>query len=226
MTSWNISQSVAVLDIVIQNWIVRLSYASLNRSAAALEQISQCCVPFIHPWEYSVRAARRVTRIETVNKRTGEVNDFTVHSSASAAHGLWFRGGGFTTMGYAAHNALADADLSVSAYKLFHKMCALQNRKDHGLVLIESQAKFAEQVGMSQASVSRSLKQLAAHGFIYPDGRNWRIRADFVFNGGGAAQGQAVQSIPADTPDPYAGARADLKVVEGGDEKRDGDDRS
>jgi hypothetical protein len=159
-----------------------------------------------------------VTRIETVNKRTGEVSDFTVHSSVPAAHGLWFRGGGFTTMGYAAHNALADADLSVSAYKLFHKMCALQNRKDHGLVLIESQAKFAEQVGMSQASVSRSLKQLAAQGFIYPDGRNWRIRPDFVFNGNGAAQGEAVQNIPAGTPDPYAGGRTDLTVIEGGNE--------
>ncbi|MFD8428630.1 hypothetical protein ACFV1R_13635 [Streptomyces coelicoflavus] len=110
-----------------------------------------------------------------MNKRTGEVNDFTVHSATSAAHGLWFRGGGFTTMGYAAHNALADADLSVSAYKLFHKMCALQNRKDHGLVLVESQVKFAEQVDMSQASVSRALKQLAAQGFIYPEGRNWRL---------------------------------------------------
>ncbi|CAL9470980.1 hypothetical protein SUDANB140_02844 [Streptomyces sp. enrichment culture] len=171
-----------------------------------------------------MRAARRVTRIETVNTRTGEVNDFTVHSSTSAAQGLWFRGGGFTTMGYAAHHALADADLSVSAYKLFHKMCALQNRKDHGLVLVESQVKFAEQVGMSQASVSRSLKQLAAHGFIYPDGRNWRIRADFVFNGNGVAQGHAVQNIPADAPDPYTGGRADLKVVDGGDEGRGGGD--
>jgi hypothetical protein len=165
-----------------------------------------------------VRAARRVTRIETVNKRTGEVNDFTVHSSVSAARGLWFRGGGFTTMGYAAHNALADADLSASAYKLFHKMCALQNRKDHGLVLVESQTKFAEQVGMSQASVSRSLKQLSTHGFIYPEGRNWRIRPDFVFNGGGAAQGQAVQNIPDGTPDPYAGGRTDLTVIDGGGE--------
>lgn len=170
-----------------------------------------------------MRAARRVTRIETVNKRTGEVNDFTVHSATSAAHGLWFRGGGFTTMGYAAHNALADADLSVSAYKLFHKMCALQNRKDHGLVLVESQVKFAEQVGMSQASVSRALKQLAAEGFIYPDGRNWRLRPDFVFNGNGVAQGQAVQGIPAGVPDPYAGGRVDLKVVDGGDEGRDAD---
>ncbi|MEV5660320.1 cyclic nucleotide-binding domain-containing protein [Streptomyces flaveolus] len=160
-----------------------------------------------------------------MNKRTGEVSDFTVHSSISAAHGLWFRGGGFTTMGYAAHNALADADLSVSAYKLFHKMCALQNRKDHGLVLIESQVKFAEQVGMSQASVSRSLKQLAAHGFIYPDGRNWRIRPDFVFNGNGAAQGEAVQNIPAGTPDPYAGGRTDLTVIEGGNEGQT-DDRA
>ncbi|MEW1997997.1 hypothetical protein ACFWFH_23245 [Streptomyces coelicoflavus] len=153
-----------------------------------------------------------------MNKRTGEVNDFTVHSSASAAHGLWFRGGGFTTMGYAAHNALADADLSVSAYKLFHKMCALQNRKDHGLVLVESQVKFAAQVGMSQASVSRALKQLAAEGFIYPDGRNWRLRPDFVFNGNGVAQGQAVQSIPGGTPDPYTGGRADLKIVDGPDQ--------
>ncbi len=167
-----------------------------------------------------MRAARRVTRIETVNKRTGEVNDFTLHSSVSAAHGLWFRGGGFTTMGYAAHNALADADLSVSAYKLFHKMCALQNRKDHGLVLIESQSKFAEQVGMSQASVSRGLKQLADHGFIYADGRNWRIRPDFVFNGNGAAQGEAVRNIPAGTPDPYAGGRTDLTVIEGGGEEQ------
>ncbi|MFF6998449.1 hypothetical protein ACFY93_26280 [Streptomyces sp. NPDC008313] len=153
-----------------------------------------------------------------MNKRTGEMNDFTVHSSVPAAHGLWFRGGGFTTMGYAAHDALADADLSASAYKLFHKMCALQNRKDHGLVLVESQVKFAERVGMSQASVSRSLKQLAAQGFIYPDGRNWRIRPDFVFNGNGAAQGQAVQNIPAATPDPYAGTRTDLTVIDGGDE--------
>ncbi|MET9821685.1 MULTISPECIES: cyclic nucleotide-binding domain-containing protein [Streptomyces] len=190
----------------------------LNRIPTALQRISQRCTSFIHPWEYSVRAARRVTRIETVNKRTGEVNDFTVHSAASAAHGLWFRGGGFTTMGYAAHNALADANLSVSAYKLFHKMCALQNRKDHGLVLVESQTKFAEQVGMSQASVSRGLKQLASQGFIYPDGRNWRIRPDFVFNGNGAAQGQAVQSIPADAPDPYDRKRADLKIVDGQDD--------
>lgn len=121
-------------------------------------------------------------------------------------------------MGYAAHHALADADLSVSAHRLFHKMCALQNRKDHGLVLVESQVKFAEQVGMSQASVSRSLKQLAAHGFIYPDGRNWRIRLDFVFNGNGAAQGQAAQSIPPGTPDPYAGTRTDLTVIDGGNE--------
>lgn len=168
-----------------------------------------------------------MTRIETVNKKTGEVNDFTVHSSVSAAHTLWFRGGGFTTMGYAAHNALADADLSASAYRLFHKMCALQNRKDHGLVLVESQTKFAEQVGMSQASVSRSLKQLASQGFIYPEGRNWRIRPDFVFNGNGAAQGQAVQNIPAGTPDPYAGPRTDLTVIDGGnDEKADEADGS
>jgi DNA-binding transcriptional MocR family regulator len=125
-------------------------------------------------------------------------------------------------MGYAAHNALADADLSVSAYKLFHKM-ALQNRKDHGLVLIESQVKFAEQVGMSQASVSRSLKQLATQGFIYCEGRNWRIRPDFVFNGNGAAQGQAMQNIPEGTPDPYAGGRRDLTVIEGGNETRDDD---
>ncbi|MBQ1097004.1 winged helix-turn-helix domain-containing protein [Streptomyces sp. b94] len=126
-------------------------------------------------------------------------------------------------MGYAAHNALADADLSVSAYKLFHKMCALQNRKDHGLVLVESQVKFAEQVGMSQASVSRSLKQLAAQGFIYREGRNWRIRPDFVFNGNGASQGQAVQNIPSGTPDPYAETRTDLMVIDGGDEGREGD---
>ncbi|WP_329134631.1 helix-turn-helix domain-containing protein [Streptomyces sp. NBC_00670] len=130
-------------------------------------------------------------------------------------------------MGYAAHNALADADLSASAYRLFHKMCALQNRKDHGLVLVESQTKFAEQVGMSQASVSRSLKQLASQGFIYPEGRNWRIRPDFVFNGNGAAQGQAVQNIPAGTPDPYAGPRTDLTVIDGGnDEKADEADGS
>ncbi|MFC8099987.1 helix-turn-helix domain-containing protein [Streptomyces sp. NPDC057363] len=158
-----------------------------------------------------------------MNKGTGEVNDFTVHSSVSAAHALWFRGGGFTTMGYAAHNALADADLSVSAYKLFHKMCALQNRKDHGLVLVESQVRFAEQVGMSQASVSRSLKQLAAQGFIYREGRNWRIRPDFVFNGNGAAQGQAMQNIPEGTPDPYAGTRTDLTVIDGGNEGQAGD---
>ncbi|SDF99066.1 hypothetical protein SAMN05216260_11326 [Streptomyces griseoaurantiacus] len=164
-----------------------------------------------------------MTRIETVNKKTGEVNDFTLHSSVSAAHALWFRGGGFTTMGYAAHNALADADLSASAYRLFHKMCAIQNRKDHGLVLVESQAKFAEQVGMSQASVSRGLKQLASQGFIYAEGRNWRIRPDFVFNGNGVAQGQAVQNIPAGTPDPYAGTRTDLTVIDGGNgEKADG----
>ncbi|NEB09212.1 hypothetical protein G3I32_10055 [Streptomyces coelicoflavus] len=151
------------------------------------------------------------------------MNDFTVHSATSAAHGLWFGGGGFPTMGYAAHNALADADLSVSAYKLFPKMCALQNRKDHGLVLVESQVKFAEQVGMSQASVSRALKQLATGGFICPEGRNWRLRPGLVFNGNGVAQGQAVQSIPAGTPDPYAGGRTDLKNVDGGDQKQQGD---
>ncbi|MEU1229067.1 hypothetical protein [Streptomyces sp. NPDC005828] len=153
-----------------------------------------------------------------MNRTTGEIADFTVHSSVSAARGLWFRGGGFTTMGYAAHQALADADLSVSAYKLFHQMCAIQNRKDHGLVIVESQVKFAEQVGMAQSSVSRSLKQLADAGFIYPDGRNWRIRPDFAFNGNGAAQGQAVQNIPAGTPDPYAPKGAQLTVIDGGDD--------
>lgn len=71
-------------------------------------------------------------------------------------------------MGYAAHNALADADLSASAYKFFHKMCALQNRKDHGLVLVESQVKFAEQVGMSQASVSRAFKHPRVPGIHLP----------------------------------------------------------
>lgn len=163
-----------------------------------------------------MRAARRVTRIETVNRTTGEVQDLTVHSSVGAAHGLWFRGGGFTTMGYDAHDALAEADLSGAAYKLFHKMCALQNRKDHGLVRVESQVKFAEQVGMSQSTVSRSLRQLAEAGFIYPDGRDWRIRPDFVFNGNGAAQGRAVRNIPAGTPDPYAGKGAELTVIDGG----------
>ncbi|WP_369145636.1 ArsR family transcriptional regulator [Streptomyces sp. R44] len=120
-------------------------------------------------------------------------------------------------MGYDAHNALAEADLSGASYKLFHKMCALQNRKDHGLVRVESQVKFAEQVGMSQSSVSRSLRQLAEAGFIYPDGRDWRIRPDFAFNGNGAAQGQAVQNIPAATPDPYARKGAELTVIDGGD---------
>ncbi|MGA5220239.1 hypothetical protein ACPCAE_29780 [Streptomyces cinereoruber] len=119
--------------------------------------------------------------------------------------------------------ALADADLSVSAYKLFHRMCALQNRKDHGLVIVESQVKFAEQVGMAQSSVSRSLKQLSEAGFIYPDGRNWRIRPDFVFNGNGAAQGRAVQGIPADAPDPYTRKGAGLTVIDGGDNGDDGD---
>ncbi len=127
-------------------------------------------------------------------------------------------------MGYAAHMALADADLSVSAYKLFHRMCALQNRKDHGLVIVESQVKFAEQVGMAQSSVSRSLKQLSEAGFIYPDGRNWRIRPDFVFNGNGAAQGRAVQSVPADAPDPYTRKGAGLTVIDGGDNGGDGDE--
>ncbi|WP_024755772.1 helix-turn-helix domain-containing protein [Streptomyces exfoliatus] len=120
-------------------------------------------------------------------------------------------------MGYDAHQALADAPLSVSAYKLFHKMSALQNRKDHGLVRVESQAKFAEQCGMSQPSVSRGLRQLAENGFIYPDGRDWRIRADLLFNGNGAAQAQAVRNIPDDAPDPYATNRsADLTVIKGG----------
>ncbi|MFF6790704.1 helix-turn-helix domain-containing protein [Streptomyces filamentosus] len=92
---------------------------------------------------------------------------------------------------------------------------ALQNRKDHGLVRVENQTRFAEQVGMSQSSVSRALKQLAEHGFIYPDGRDWRLRADFVFNGGGAAQGQAVRNIPADAPDPYASGGG-LTLIDGG----------
>ncbi len=162
-----------------------------------------------------MRAARRVTKIETVNRRTGEIQDLTVHSSLNAGSGIWFRGGGYTTMGYDAHNALAEADLSGASYKLFHKMCALQNRKDHGLVRVESQTRFAEQVGMSQSSVSRALKQLAEHGFIYPDGRDWRLRADFVFNGGGAAQGQAVRNIPADAPDPYANGGG-LTLIDGG----------
>ncbi|MBB4986327.1 MULTISPECIES: helix-turn-helix domain-containing protein [Streptomyces] len=146
------------------------------------------------------------------------MNDLTVHSSVSVAAGLWFRGGGFTTMGYAAHLALADADLSAAAFKLFHKMCAIQNRKDHGLVIVENQTKFAEQVGMSQSSVSRALRQLADQGFIYADGRNWRLRADFVFNGNGAAQGQAIQNIPDGTPDPYAPKGAQLTVIDGGDD--------
>ncbi len=171
-----------------------------------------------------MRAARKVTRIETVNRTTGEMADFTVLSSVSTAAGLWFRGGGFTTMGYAAHLALADADLSAASFKLFHKMCAIQNRKDHGLVMVESQAKFAEQVGMSQSSVSRGLKQLSEAGFIYPDGRNWRIRPDFVFNGNGAAQGRAVQSVPADAPDPYTRKGAGLTVIDGGDNGGDGDE--
>ncbi|MFD4317696.1 helix-turn-helix domain-containing protein [Streptomyces sp. NPDC058548] len=159
-----------------------------------------------------------MTKIETVNRFTGEVQDFTVHSSVRAGSGLWFRGGGYTTMGYEAHNALAEADLSGAAYKLFHKMCAMQNRKDHGLVRVETQAKFAVQVGMQQPTVSRALRQLAEAGFIYPDGRDWRLRADFVFNGNGAAQGQAVQNIPADAPDPYTGKGAELTVIDGGDD--------
>lgn len=73
-------------------------------------------------------------------------------------------------MGYDAHQTLADADLSLSAYKLFHKMSALQNRKDPGLVRVESPTKFAEQVGMSQSSVSRDLRQLAEHGLTVIDG--------------------------------------------------------
>ncbi|MEV0376047.1 hypothetical protein AB0I10_41190 [Streptomyces sp. NPDC050636] len=160
-----------------------------------------------------------MTRLETVNRSTGEVQDLTVHSSVPASGGLFFRGGGFTTMGYDAHKALADADLSVTAYKLFHKMSAMQNRKDHGLVRVESQAKFAEQCGMSQASVSRGLRQLSEYSFIYPDGRDWRIRPDFLFNGNGAAQAQALQSIPDDAPDPYAGRqRTDLTVINGGED--------
>ncbi|WP_159026485.1 helix-turn-helix domain-containing protein [Streptomyces vietnamensis] len=119
-------------------------------------------------------------------------------------------------MGYAAHLALADADLSAASFKLFHKMCAIQNRKDHGLVIVENQTKFAEQVGMSQSSVSRALRQLADQGFIYADGRNWRLRADFVFNGNGAAQGRAIPNIPADAPDPYAGKGTGLTVIDGG----------
>ncbi|MFF5975151.1 helix-turn-helix domain-containing protein [Streptomyces sp. NPDC012769] len=163
-----------------------------------------------------------MTKIETVNRSTGEVQDLTVHSSVSAGSGLWFRGGGYTTMGYEAHNALAEADLSGAAYKLFHKMCALQNRKDHGLVRVETQAKFAAQVGMQQPTVSRALKQLSEHGFIYPDGRDWRLRADFVFNGNGTAQGQAIQSIPDGAPDPYASAKnvGGLTVIDGGDQER------
>ncbi|MEF9884451.1 helix-turn-helix domain-containing protein [Streptomyces sp. P9-A4] len=121
-------------------------------------------------------------------------------------------------MGYAAHLALADADLSAASFRLFHKMCAIQNRKDHGLVIVESQTKFAELVGMSQSSVSRALRQLADHGFIYADGRNWRLRADFVFNGNGAAQGQAIQNIPAGAPDPYTGKGAELTVIDGGND--------
>ncbi|MEV6248610.1 helix-turn-helix domain-containing protein [Streptomyces sp. NPDC051742] len=121
-------------------------------------------------------------------------------------------------MGYDAHDALAEADLSGASYKLFHKMCALQNRKDHGLVRVETQVKFAEQVGMSQSTVSRALRQLAEAGFIYPDGRDWRIRPDFAFNGNGAAQGQAVQNIPAGTPDPYARKGAELTVIDGGND--------
>ncbi|WP_317873516.1 helix-turn-helix domain-containing protein [Streptomyces sp. SR27] len=159
-----------------------------------------------------------MTKIETVNRFTGEVQDLTVHSSVSAGSGLWFRGGGYTTMGYEAHHALAEADLSGAAYKLFHKMCAMQNRKDHGLVRVETQAKFAVQVGMQQPTVSRALRQLAEAGFIYPDGRDWRLRADFVFNGNGAAQGQAIQNIPADAPDPYTGKGAELTVIDGGND--------
>ncbi|MDV9187478.1 helix-turn-helix domain-containing protein [Streptomyces sp. SR27] len=121
-------------------------------------------------------------------------------------------------MGYEAHHALAEADLSGAAYKLFHKMCAMQNRKDHGLVRVETQAKFAVQVGMQQPTVSRALRQLAEAGFIYPDGRDWRLRADFVFNGNGAAQGQAIQNIPADAPDPYTGKGAELTVIDGGND--------
>ncbi|MFH9953573.1 helix-turn-helix domain-containing protein [Streptomyces roseolus] len=158
-----------------------------------------------------------MTKIETVNRSTGEVQDLTVHSSVGAAHALWFRGGGYTTMGYDAHEALAEADLSGAGYRLFHKMCALQNRKDHGLVRVESQAKFAEQVGMSQPTVSRALRQLADAGFIYPDGRDWRLRPDFVFNGNGAAQGRAIQNIPADSTDPYTGQPPGLTVIDGGD---------
>ncbi|MFD9423822.1 MULTISPECIES: helix-turn-helix domain-containing protein [unclassified Streptomyces] len=166
-----------------------------------------------------------MTKIETINRTTGEVQDLTVHSSVGAASGLWFRGGGYTTMGYEAHDALAEADLSGASYKLFHKMCALQNRKDHGLVRVETQAKFAEQVGMKQPTVSRALKQLAEAGFIYPDGRDWRLRADFVFNGNGTAQGQAIQSIPDGAPDPYAGKKqsADLTVLPGGAQGSDPD---
>ncbi|MYS07857.1 helix-turn-helix domain-containing protein [Streptomyces sp. SID6041] len=124
-------------------------------------------------------------------------------------------------MGYAAHQALADADLSAASFKLFHTMCAIQNRKDHGLVIVESQTKFAEQVGMSQSSVSRALRQLADQGFIYADGRNWRLRADFVFNGNGAAQGRAIQTIPADAPDPYTGKGTELTVIAGGNDSED-----
>lgn len=72
---------------------------------------------------------------------------------------------------------------------------------------------------MSQPSVSRGLRQLAENGFIYPDGRDWRIRADLLFNGNGTAQAQAVRNIPEDAPDPYATNRsADLTVIKGGDD--------
>ncbi|MFJ6069620.1 hypothetical protein ACIQFU_02050 [Streptomyces sp. NPDC093065] len=83
--------------------------------------------------------------------------------------------------------------------------------------------KFAEQVGMSRASLSPRPQATRGRGIIYPDGRNWRLRPDFVFNGNGVAQGRAARSIPVGTPDPYAGARADLKVVDGGDQGQGSD---
>jgi hypothetical protein len=56
---------------------------------------------------------------------------------------------------------------------------------------------------------------------VCPNGRNWRIRPDFVFSGGGTAQGDAVRNIPDDAPDPYAGGHRDLTGIEGGGEGAD-----
>lgn len=150
-----------------------------------------------------MRPTTRITKIQSTNTTTGEHQDFNVHTTTPTHTRLTHAGGGFTTMGYAAHARLATADLSLPAYKLFHHMCATQSRREHGLILMKSQAQLATDAGISKAAASRAIRQLKDLGIIYEDSGNLRLNPLFVFNGTGEKQAAIAEEIPPETPNPF-----------------------